>query len=240
MRSVGRILPSGIPVPTELRRPLQRTAFSCRSSGPLVVTHNNQNKQKGRSFNDGGQRYRRNRPNRRQIVRVRLGAVTSINLIKLPGTKGSSFLTTISGTRPGVTTCPFAALGPCINVVRFDGKREVSLTSVPNLVGSTRGGENLKRRFLGRIIGSELLILMVSFTRGTPRGSVQALLRRLSYCRRNLTEEYELIMTGGTSLLSPRALLTHVDRYSELCSRLRVLPISTLRKLTVRGIAREL
>lgn len=107
-----------------------------------------------------------------------------------PGTNGDALLKSVSRTGPGMTDCPFAALRPVVKIIRFSDFHHYVITSVPNVVRNTRGGQNLKRRFLHRVAHYGILIFILSVTNDrnhSPVRSLRGLHARVGLCDRSLT-----------------------------------------------------
>lgn len=178
-----------------------------------IILGNKQNKLKGRRFTASAVRIpgctRPKRPTERLRIGLRLGMVTSINLVNFPGINGSALLSHIAGTRPGVTGCRFAALGPGLNIISLSKTGKFIVTSVPKLVRNTSRNMKLKRRFLHRVREAGLVVRIMSTTKArkeSPISSVRGVGTRLTTCGPRVTRHPRMVTTGGASLVcSPRS-----------------------------------
>lgn len=135
---------------------------------------------------------------------VRLGLLTSINLMNFPGTKGSALLTSISTTGPGVTGCPFAALRPGLNVISCHSDGSFIVTSVPNVVRKTDTNGNLKLHFLHRVRHGSLLLFVIPTSDSSVHGRCRVLLGRLHAFGPRVLSGREILTIAGYSVLSRR------------------------------------
>lgn len=135
---------------------------------------------------------------------LRLGLLTSMNLMNFPGTNGSALLSTVSTTGPGVTSCPFAALRPGLNVMSCHSRRSFIVTSVPKVVRNTDRNGKLKLHFLHRVRHGSLLLFVVPTSDSSVHGSCRILLGRLGAFGPRVLSGRQMLTVAGDSVLSRR------------------------------------
>lgn len=197
-------------------RPNTRLTSLHRRNSHYIITRNNTNNLNGVTLTGGAHHTPNftllNRLNRRHSIVLRLGSVTSITLINFPSTKGSSLVTTVDSTGPGVTSCPFAALIPGLNII-VTNSSQCAVTSIPKLVPNTSRNGNLKLRFLHRVRHARVVTRIVSYTAlrpsHSPVSSCRTLRGRLTLCTSGLRlplntvpvpRHPHVIVLGGVSI----------------------------------------
>lgn len=209
----------------------------------VYMTGNNGNKLNGHRFLDGHRHTPRrslpNLPKRRHHLHLRLGLLTRINVVNLPGTNGSALVTSLSTTQPGVTSCPFAALVPGLKMIHQPANSNAIFTSVPKLVRKTRRKLNLNRRFLHRVRHAHLLLRLISTASPRPLTGCRAVRHRLTTCNRDLVSHPRVITLGGMSTLPPRNLTSLITRFRAIIPA-PVRYVSTIAKRKLAPLLRRM
>lgn len=139
--------------------------------------------------------------------------------MNFPGTKGSALLSTVSTTGPGVTSCPFAALRPGLNVISCHSNGSFMVTSVPKVVRKTDRNGKLKLHFLHRVRQGSLLLFVIPTSDSSVHGRCRVLLGRLDAFGPRVLSGRHILTVAGDSVLSRRlvsrvrpALPTNIPR----------------------------
>ncbi len=166
-----------------------------------------------------------------------LKLLADIGLVGQPNAGKSTLISCLTEARPKIGDYPFTTLTPSLGVLQ-DGEITFVVADIPGIVEGASSGKGLGIRFLRHIERTELLLIVLDISSGSPDEDYGVLLSELGSYKEGLLRKKRLVALNKVDLVSQGDRMAWEDFFAGKGEQ--VLSVSALKGWGIDQLRKEL
>lgn len=152
------------------------------------------------------------------LLRLELRVLADVGLFGLPNAGKSTFISTVSNSRPKIADYPFTTLSPNLGVVRINENTSFVIADLPGLIKGAANGKGLGHRFLRHLQRCRLLLHFIDLSEATDASldlvnQAQSLIKELELYDKNLFQKPRWIVFNKIDTLNDTKKTELIDLF---------------------------